>query len=148
MALNRVWITSQGCGYAAIFPGWLQFTFQLLQDAFIWCLNSTGDGWLLQDAWALRNEVDTERGWIAPPDLCGGSSAHAGACRPVGHSTRRSSHGSRFRKETHTCYFQRSEPDVTLRLKQWWSVTLSHTSSIRPAGLLPHSVRSGNVEQH
>lgn len=103
--ISGMWL----CSYLS---QWLQFTFQLLQGAFIWCLNSTGDSWLLQDAWARRNEVDTERGWIAPPDLYYKSSAQGhygvGVRRPGGHSTRGSSHESHFREETHVCYFQRS----------------------------------------
>lgn len=40
--ISRMWL----CRYPS---RWFQFTLQLLQGAFIWYLNSTGDGWLLQD---------------------------------------------------------------------------------------------------
>ena len=68
------------------------------------------------------------------PQICMMSAQHGdvtewGECRPAGYSTKKTSHGSHFREETHTCYFQRSQPDVTLQLKQWCSVTLTLSSS-------------------
>lgn len=108
---------------------WLQFTFQLLQGAFIWCLHSTGNGWLLQGAWAHRNEVDTLSADGLHLQICMARAQHRNimergvqACRPF---RRENLPWVSFQRGNQHVIFKRSKTDVTFQLKQWRSVRLT-----------------------